>query len=620
MKKIHIWFAFLLALFYLGTPFAGINAYSSTLVQNHIIEPSNPFKTKDTEHQFDPARKECINTPDDIRLIGVSPYTNKISFDYLAPAVRSLNLRLSEIIKACKSEGIPACHVFQGAYGSGFLRENVLGNDLDYMLAVGLGRITVAQSNTGSAAREIIKRMDSYLRIFHRVINSRPDPDLSVMNWGALGREGLKKNNEFEERLARLLCDTVKGNSHLVLLKSREGALVPNALPFGDGYLYENTGIKFVSRKIRYNDRMFAGLREFSVMLHFLFDLEIEGPEGRSGSTVSISLDPTYIPRGQVLDLMDSFLWTVPAGSASARFFREELIKNLDQLVKSRPHRCISILFQCEQLFLKRDIMKALKRLHQGFDWIYPVFDNSFRAGISAFLSRNLHNEDALLCQEIAEMAQMTGTVLKDPSLLQMYYNSGDIRSTLVQMSKDLMELEDSHAKLFQNGNSELRKCLEKACKIFDSCPYPDQEEKASELLRRIERSAREYLIGFIPDSEKIPEFRKRILEKLYRAGFSVLPVYGLKDGSLGVLKNDLKGITSLDMLNKDPGKTGAPAFTYRIISESEIPVDNTNGRPYPYSKLILRSGQSAKEEENYRNMMDSLNRDMDLFIYSITP
>ena len=199
-----------------------------------------------------------------------------------------------------------------------------LGNDLDYMMVVDLGKIVIHGGDTHTAAREIIKRIDAYVRIFHLIADSSQDADLSVMKWGTLERQGLKKREGLEEKLTKLLDDTVKGKGHRVLLEGGHSCLFPNVLPFGGGYLYSNTMVKFVSRQIRYTDWMFAGLREFSMMLHFSFDLTLEGPGEKKTSIQNMLLDPTYIPTGRVLPVMDSFFVDSGRGFHIGLFFQED--------------------------------------------------------------------------------------------------------------------------------------------------------------------------------------------------------------------------------------------------------------------------------------------------------
>ena len=602
--RLHIWHAILLTLCYSQAAIAGTPADFSPAAPSRIIEPSSAQKAPRGIRRLAHVRATCIGHPDDLRLISVSPYTNKDAFFYLAPAIKSLNLRLGKIAEACRSKGLHACHVFQGAYGSGFLKHNIVGNDLDYMMVVDLGKIVIHGRDTDAAAREIIKKIDAYVEIFYSIADSSQDADLSVMNWGPLGRQGLNKTDGLEEKLTELLDDTVKGKDHRVLLKGRHSCLFPNVLPLGTGYLYANTMVKFVSRQIRYTGRMFAGLREFSVMLHFSFDLALEGPGEKKTSMKKMLFDPTYIPAGRVLPVMDSFLWTVPVGSRSASFFNKALLEDSRALVESRPLRSIGMLDQCEQYFHKKNIMKALKRLHQGFDWIYPLFDNSFRSEISAYLKRQLRNPDVLLCQNIAEMAQMTNALLKDPQLFAMYYGSGDIKGTVSRMSSDALKLEKRYPQL-KKANTRLRSAFCEIQEILESNTPPHWKGRASELLNRTERSANEYLIRIMPDSGKILQFKDRIMAKLCDAGFRVLPVRGMSDGTLGVSEQDLSGTITLKTLNSTPGKIAAPAFKYRLINDSE----------YPCARLILRPGQSEREEENYGKMLDALSKDMRSFV-----
>ena len=149
---------------------------------------------------------------------------------------------------------------------------------------------------------------------------------------------------------------------------------------------------------------------------------------------------------------------------------------------------------------------------------------------------------------------------------------------------------------------------------------YPDfsRQKRACDLLYKIKDLARDCQGGLLPDTKEILRWKNCIARKLSDAGFGFLPVYGMPDGTLGVLKKDLRMVTTLDILNHTPDKIGAPAFKYRLISESEIPRIASAGhkkqRLSQCSTLCLRAAKSPKQVKNYEEMLDDLRNDMKLF------
>ena len=352
--------------------------------------------------------------PSALGLVATDPYTRVDSEPFIMPAIKVLNARLSRIEDVAHARQVPVRHVFQAAYGSGFLRYNEVGNDLDYVLGIHLGELKIRQDDLGSAGELIIERLEKYLQVFHEVTVQMSSPELAVMSWRNLDEEGsLSDRAVVLKRLIASLQDATANRPHAMMVTDYDGRRFANVVPAGDACIYLNTRIKMISNQISYTDWMYSGLREFSVMFDFFIDLEIEDDSGKVVRRENMGLAQTFLPAGKIIPFSDYYHGTASVGEASAEFLTEELPSAKDRL-PIRIARATDMFNSIDYHLGKDEFLKTLKRIHQIRDYLEPAFEPAFVQRIDRLVENGLKHEDVLLCEEIAEMAEMARYAVRD--------------------------------------------------------------------------------------------------------------------------------------------------------------------------------------------------------------
>ena len=69
-----------------------------------------------------------------------NPYTNTKPLKYIATSIKELDKGFSYAKKSVRSKGYNIKYLYFNAYGSGFIENNNIPNDLDYAVGIDLGK------------------------------------------------------------------------------------------------------------------------------------------------------------------------------------------------------------------------------------------------------------------------------------------------------------------------------------------------------------------------------------------------------------------------------------------------------------------------------------------------
>jgi len=110
--------------------------------------------------------------------------------------------------------------------------------------------------------------------------------------------------------------------------------------------------------------------------------------------------------------------------------------------------------------------------------------------------------------------------------------------------------------------------------------------------------------------------WRSRIAAELMACGILPIPAYCIsKDGDLGVLRDDIEGLVTLEELNASASCPGSCKWRYRIIGRDEIPPDRDGNIDYYPCVRWLRLSFSDIEEARYREVQSLLEEDLHWFL-----
>jgi len=552
----------------------------------------------------------------DVTLKSLHAATDGKSFPYLNQAIQALNYRLRDVEVACHDQGFDGRPVFQGACGSGFLRQNVIGNDLDYMMTIHLGDVEMVTGDDAASADALLSRMEAYLNVFHGVVRAQAAPDLALCDWRHMRYGKLRKRDFLQERLVESLR-AVQANipQHLVFTTA-DGRRVPSYLPAGELCLWSDLMAKFLSNRVQYAPNMFAGIREFGVVFRFYVDLVYPDQGGKARVVRNVPINPLHSYSGRVMALHNVFIGLAPAGETSADFLRTEIQLNPDRWINYRILVGADLLNQVDRHLDHNRPLKSLKRLHQSFDFLAPAFDKSFATDLGRYLMQHMRNPIVLLSEEIRELSQQAHDVVENSFLCSLFSTSGDLPKVLRQIYGDLIQLEEACPAELQRQVAAMRLDVEKV--MGDrALPYRKIDRLAIEgVVDALADEAKAWTTTLLADAkEDMMLWRNDIEEELKASGVHPIRVWGLSsDRTFGVLEEDLAGVVSLDALNQLAAGTNVPPYHYALIKPADIPKDDLGETSYFPAHLWLRPAPTLIQERRYQEVLASIREDMRVF------
>ena len=101
-------------------------------------------------------------------------------YSQIAKVIRKIDKNLSFANKYSKNEGKGFEYIFENAYGSGFLNNNLIPNDLDYSVGLNLGEYIYDGTNSEEIANSVVDKMNSFQYLFNYSVNSAEDKQVYI--------------------------------------------------------------------------------------------------------------------------------------------------------------------------------------------------------------------------------------------------------------------------------------------------------------------------------------------------------------------------------------------------------------------------------------------------------
>jgi hypothetical protein len=320
-------------------------------------------------------------------------------------------------------------HTISGAYGSGFLRHNVVGNDLDYFANVHLGTVKTSADDHRAAAREILGRIDAYRHRAQALAQANRQPALAVYRFMDAAPPGpLADDAETVAHLAASLRHVVANRPYLVAVAYR-GVSEVTALPAGQAYLPLVTNAQFFSNIVDQGAGVFWGIRGLSLELFFTVDLEVAGPQG-ARLLRSVPLSP-LAPARLVGQLWQQAYSGVFASEAAATTFQSQILPTALPV----PWRLEYAQGFLGAMAFEREVrhypVKFLKRMHLLVDALYPIIPPARRDPLETLLATELKSDAALYADQVKTLSETLRSLSGDRTLLSLFVRSGDVGRVL---------------------------------------------------------------------------------------------------------------------------------------------------------------------------------------------
>ncbi len=355
----------------------------------------------------------------------------------LEPAVRQVEARIAAWDKAFAAAGIPVRRLFSGPYGSGFLRLNRKGMDLDYACVLDLGPFEpVHPEAMARAIRERIKAALEVVRDTNRRLLDTP----ALFVYARAGFDRMLRRVSAPRTLdvlARRLAQIQAKAGSQMFFEDRQGRRVAaQLLPF-QVVLPVNVKLHAASHAVHYYPGMFRGLREVSVQ--FFFTAAIQTDEGPR----FLNVCPLYEKGGRPIPFYDMMLTNVFLSREEAgRYLRRVRHLNAEEVLRLNGPRLYRI---SQKEYRRGRFLKQLKRMHQYFNVSGGMWQPARRQAIEAGIRRWLWSPWSLIASDLPEQGKMW--LETDAAMRAVFIRAGALKElgSFVQYATELFAPYDAN-------------------------------------------------------------------------------------------------------------------------------------------------------------------------------
>lgn len=541
----------------------------------------------------------------------VSPRVNISTFPYIANTIKSLDNILDLTLLACKRENVDIKFVFKNAYGSGFLKNNGIPNDLDYSLGIYLGKYKYDGTNSSDIALDLIYKIDMFQTEFYNSLEQNNKnlfySDMSVLDYMLYFSSQKKK---ILSNVTSSINQVVKDNDYIFYSEKKYSNDVNIVFPFvlkSNEILIEDfPPITLFSNNLSYNDINERFLREITIVPDYSFDLE------KDGKVKHIEIVAEAFT-GQRMQLSRRFFVPIVFfGENSVSYLKSlSYLKDDEEYIYYRLFNYGRHLQEIKNLRLSNDRpVKMLKRIQQCLDLIYPVLDEQVQNDIAETVARNLNdNKNLALLNTYTTTIDNLLKILSFPHVFKLAMNNHEIIQLLSVSDDSIKQL--YARKILSYDDYEKLHLINKrlVVLIFNAKSKQDLQNiydyLSGEMNKNIIPIEKKIFKKVFNDNDKISMYVDIFSDVYKKAGFHKIDLYWIKKDTLGIIKDDFTSLIPEKDLHSFIEENGlTDNVNYILIDKKDINILSVR-----YSVWVR---YKASEQENiyYNKLREALLKD----------
>lgn len=543
----------------------------------------------------------------EVTFLYLNPYTETKGFRDIAVTIKTLDKALDFTQNISERDGYPFKYIFKNAYGSGFLKNNPIPNDLDFAVGVYLGEYVYDGSNADEIANSIVDKMDSFQYLFNSYINTLNDGSLYIdKTIFQILNDTASVHRRNVQVVSSSIPTVLAGRDYIrYTQKTMDGTPdgekveLPYILKSNEILIEEYPPINLFSDSILYNSNMPRYMRTISIIPEFFVKIK------SNDKNVTVEVVPEAF-LGERLQLSRRFFAsTVFVGINSAGYLNNlSYIKEDEDYLYYRMFSYRRHLQEISNLKLIKDRpVKMLKRIMQTADIISPVIDKQDYSEIADIVNQNLSDRDIQLLNEYSNICVNIYLIQESPQLFLRLLEEQKIRVMYDTMTKCLDELE-MRAEISEGIIDNLRKFqvaqLQKMFLLQNSSEViAFRDLLLAKNLDNIQRIINKTIFEKLHDKDKLNSYID-LFNKIYTdAGYHKVTLYWLDRNTMGVLNDSFT--KNIKDFKQFAAENNLADTEYKLLKPGENPKTAVK-----YT-VWARYNSSDEEDINYQKLRKAL-------------
>lgn len=545
-----------------------------------------------------------------VQFVWVNPNVNTDVLPYIAKSVKVIEQGLNNTILTLKSDDPKVKILYENSYGSGFLKQNSIPNDLDFAVGIYLGEYEFDGKNANEIAKSIDNKMSNFQTELYNYINLISNNDLFTDIDTTYVIQNLNKNSEqniksmtaniphlFDHKPYTIYTDKI--------LYDNDGKEYQMVFPF---HLRENeiliedfAPVELFTDTVTYNNKMKNFLREITIVLDFYVDIK-QGDDVVHTEIVAESFT------GQRLQLSRRFFVPIVfVGNNSANYLKNlPLLNDDEKYIEYRLFNYKRHLNEFENLKeMQERPVKLFKRVLQCMDLISPVLDKATKNDIEETIQKNLNNPKVIVINDYETSLSNLLNIVSKPTLFGNTKSAGKISMHAEQMTKLVEEIEGLNI-LNADEMNKLKFFNTKITSSLEAVKTKDQLQALNEYILSNTNEIFTILDGKVQkqvsDYDKIVKYVSVFNKVVEDAGFHIIDVCWLNKNLIGIKRD--KYTSQIKDLKQMAKENNMPDVEYKLVNASEF-----KGPKVRY-EIWVRYNQTPQEEKAYNEVKRKLLED----------
>ncbi len=517
----------------------------------------------------------CLLIHDNVlKVVYVSPQTDISSLRYAKKSIKPIDSSLDRIMSLCREEYKDMNYLYKNYYGSGFIKNNPIPNDLDVAVGVDLGEFDYDGENPYKTSRAIIDKISTYHLYSHIVF-------LKSKKHFLMDKPTILKMNELERKKVSSMENIADGiekafDKDVQIIhstKDYKGQKVNYTLVFKPNEIFVDdiTPVFTYTSGITYNKTMTDFPRELTIVPDFYARIK----NIKTGEIKSVDLvEESFL--GERFQISRRFF--VPlifTGNQSLKYLKSlDFLTDDEKYLDTRMFNYFRYITEV-QMYLDASVdpVKLLKRLHQCADIIYPALTNEQRDKIYSDINETLSKPDIQTVTDYLTIYKNLKFMTQNKYIMSKadeydYFKQWVVSSNacLESLSKNT-EYKEELTDLYKIQNEILARFrdMKSETKLLELNKYLDEKDldvyiNCAKIINRN-----------IEDTDKFIADFKVLNDIFKKSGYYSMDLYWINKDTVYIAKNDFtKTLTQKDIepLIKE---NNLPQANYKLSNESKI-------------------------------------------------